>query len=89
MQLGMHSTKFRQLDFEKFGGVEVAALPSHSQMKMGAGGATAGTAQCDELTAANLGADLHFDLREVHVDAHQAEAMVDDDATSLKVERLR
>ena len=54
---------------------------------MGASGAARGSAECDDLAATDATADSDFDLREVHVDAHEPEAVVDDDAAAFKVER--
>ena len=62
-------------------------MPADSQMKVGACGAASSSAQGDELASMNPGADGYVDLREVHVDAHQPESVVDDDATSFKVKR--
>src|SRR5271154_4509449 len=56
---------------------------------MRAGCPACSSAECDDLTSTDLCADAHLDLREVHIDAHQAESVVDDYAAPLVVERLR
>jgi hypothetical protein len=51
-----------------------------------AGGAARGAAQGDDLASTNAAACSDFDLRKMHVDAHETETMVDDDAASFEVE---
>src|ERR1700679_1008633 len=80
--------EIRHGDLKQFDWIEIAALPANSKMEMWAGGAARGSAECEDLTSSYLCTDRHLDLREVHVDTHQTESVVDNYATSFVVERL-
>ncbi len=54
---------------------------------MWAGGTAAAAAQRNDVAACNGIAYSYFDLRQMHVYAHQAEAVVDHDAAALKIKR--
>lgn len=68
-------------------GIEIFALPANAEMQMRTVGAAGGAAECDELAAGDMLAFFHPELRKMHVDGGEAEAMIDDNAVSLEVER--
>ena len=50
-------------------------------------GAPGASAKCDDLTAFNLGSFCDFELRQMHIERHEAKAVVNDDAVAFVIER--
>src|SRR6266550_3609236 len=79
----------RHLDLKQLRRVQITTLPPYAEVKMRAGSPPGSAAERNDLAAPNLLAHGNLDLRQVHVDAHQAESVIDDDTASLVIERPR
>src|SRR6266702_759868 len=77
----------RHLDLKQFSRVKIAALPPYSEVEVRSGSPPGSTAERNDLPTTNLLAHGDFDLRQVHVNAHQAKPVIDDHAASLEVQR--
>src|SRR5258705_12437127 len=79
----------RHLDLKQLRRVQITALPAYAKVEVRTGSPPRRAAERDRLATTNLLAHGYFDLRQMHVDAHQAESVIDDYAAALVIERPR
>src|ERR1700761_3460477 len=85
--INTRSAQIGELHFEHFGGVEHGAVPADGPVQMRACHAAGGATQAETLAFYHVLPGLYFELGEVHVEAHEALPVIDDDAIAFVIER--